>query len=89
MNQRDRDRLARLYGATRWPWFNRGRTVDVADLSGFARRMSVLEPLYRDAIMAISLHDREDADGELDADAALDDLDRALREMAWPAEETL
>ena len=78
MNPRDRDRMARLYESmSRLPWWNRTRTLTVADLSEFASNMEELQLMFRKTIMAISRHDVMEPDEELDAlEQTLDRMNR-------------
>ena len=82
MNQRDRDRLSRLYVAVRrWPWWNRKYTRTPAALAGFADRMERLQPLFADAVVALG-DPLGDPDGALSALEMWLDDDRATAEAA-------
>ena len=67
MKQRDRDRMARLHGAiSSIPWPNRSRTIGPRDLSRFFATMQDVIPQIKQSIMAISRHDIEDPEEELE-----------------------
>jgi len=67
MNQRDRDRLARLHGAvSSIPWPRRDRTLGPGELSRFFYMMEEVLPQVIGVIRAISRHDIEDPEDELD-----------------------
>lgn len=75
MNQKDRDRLARLYTLTStWPWPNRNKTLGIGDLSKFFDAIVEIQRETLSCIMSISRCDVSDPD--LDLDYLQDAIDR-------------
>lgn len=77
MNQKDRNRMARLYSCLKFPWPNRNRTIGPRDLSRFFHRIEIIQPRLMDCVLAIARSD----DPEEDPDFELSELEKILTQF--------